>query len=68
MAEKVIVGVGKELSAEELRMLETGHSFLEIDSRYSSFKIVRKEDGAPFFVPESERVPWRAGIYAQEAN
>jgi hypothetical protein len=44
-AERVVVGVGKELSEEEKRMLESGHSFLEIDSRYSSFKIVRKEDG-----------------------
>ena len=38
------VGVGKELSADEGRYLNEGHSYMEIQSKYSSFKITRKED------------------------
>jgi hypothetical protein len=44
MADKVVVGVGSELSEEEKRLLDSGHSFMEVDSRYSSFKVVPKED------------------------
>mmetsp|Transcript_64786 Transcript_64786/g.94888 ORF Transcript_64786/g.94888 Transcript_64786/m.94888 type:complete len:226 (+) Transcript_64786:3-680(+) len=44
MSEKFVVGVGKEMSEEEKKLLETGHSFMEIDTRYSSFKTVRKDE------------------------
>ena len=31
-------------SDTEKKLLDSGHSFMEIDARYASFKIVRKED------------------------
>ena len=31
-------------SDTEKKLLDSGHSFVEIDARYASFKIVRKED------------------------
>ena len=32
-------------SEDEKKLLDSGHSFMQIDSRYASFKVVRKDDG-----------------------
>ena len=39
------VYISRTRSEEEKKLLETGHSFMEIDTRYSSFKTVRKDEG-----------------------
>jgi hypothetical protein len=43
---RVALVTGVSGSEDEKKLLESGHSFMEIDSRYASFKVVRKEEGS----------------------
>ena len=40
--ENMEVGVGKQLSEKEKKLLASGHAYTEIDARYSSFKVTPK--------------------------